>query len=193
MVDTSTTLASEDISAPPTMTPPPLLPTLTQTPRLYSGCCLALSAPLITHLRSLLPPPPQLTLSVGSGFGLLEALLLTSSPTPLHITGVEVDPSPNMYLPPSNHRTVYGTRFLEPLAGEAATWLFVYPRRVGLVNEYLAKYGEWSVKQIIWIGPRADWEDYTDCFLGWHTNAQGADEVGGRAWEMIAIASKTLG
>jgi hypothetical protein len=193
MVDGSSTLASEAISATPTITPPPPLPTLTQTPKAHPGCCLALSAPLIAYLHSLLPSAPQLVLSIGSGFGLLEALLLASPPTLLHIIGVEVDPSPNVYLPPSNHRTVYGTRFLEPLAGEATTWLFVYPRRVGLVNEYLTKYGEGSVKHIIWIGPRADWDDYDGCFLGWDTKVQGADEVGGRAWEVIAVASKTLG
>lgn len=166
-----------------------LLPVLTDTPTVYSGCCLALSRPLITHLQTLLPPQPNLTLSVGSGFGLLEAYLVTE-PYSLRVIGVEVEPSPNKYLPVSHHRTVVGTRFLEPLAREATTWLFVYPRRVALVQEYIAQYGEGSVKRIIWAGPRADWDDYADCFATWDVQVQTADNAGARAWEAIAVASK---
>lgn len=66
----------------------------------------------------------------------------------------------------------------------------MYPRRVGLVNEYLAQYARGSVRQLIWIGPRADWEDYESCFGDWDTTVQGADEVGGRAWELVVVATK---
>jgi hypothetical protein len=166
---------------------PPPLPTLTTTPTAYSGCCLALSAPFLTHLASLLPPAPALTLSIGSGFGLLEALLL-APPYPSHMIGVEVHPSPNKYLPATHHRTVYGTRFHEPLATEAACWMFVYPRRVGLVQEYMSECGEGCVEMVVWIGPRADWEEYEACFEGWEVQIKGADEVGGRAWELVAVA-----
>lgn len=164
----------------------PALPVLTVTPTLFSGCCLALSTPLVAHLQSLLPPPPQLVLSIGSGFGLFEALLLQSR----HVIGVEVEPSPNRHLPSTNHHTVHGSRFLDALAGEAAAWLFVYPRRVGLVDEYLAEYGSRAVQQIVWIGPQADWDDYKGCFRGWHVQAQAADIGGGRAWELVAVARK---
>jgi SAM-dependent methyltransferase len=169
------------------------LPALTNRPTSYSGCCLALSTPLIQHLHSLLPPVPALVLSVGSGFGLLEAhLLAASSPSrgPVHVIGVEVEPSPNHYLLASNHRVVHGTRFLDPLAAEATTWVFVYPRRVGLVNEYMSTYGQGQVEHIIWIGPRADWDEYTGCFVGWGVQLQCANEVGGRAYDMIAVAQK---
>jgi hypothetical protein len=169
------------------------LPALTDTPTAFAGCCLALSTRLIQHLRSLLPPLPALILSVGSGFGLLEAhLLAASSPLPrsIHIIGVEVEPSPNHYLLAANHRVVYGTRFLDPLAAEATGWLFVYPRRVDLVNEYMGTYGQGQVEHVIWIGPRADWDEYASCFVGWEVQLQSADEVGGRAYDMIAVAQK---
>lgn len=175
------------------------LPALSDTPVIYSGCCLALSTPLVRHLHSLLPPQPALVLSIGSGFGLLEAHLLAwaaptaqsiSSPESVNIVGVEVSPSPNQYLPASCHRTVHGTRFLEPLAAEAMTWLFVYPRRVNLVREYMDEYGQGRVRHIIWIGPQADWIEYETCFSQWHVRKQSADEVGGREWDTIVIATR---
>jgi hypothetical protein len=168
---------------------PQPLPVLAHQPMAYAGCCLALSAPLVSYLASLLPSSPALTLSVGSGFGLLEAHLIASS-RPLNIVGVEVAPSPNKHLPAANHRVVHGTRFLEPLAATATTWLFVYPRRVGLVSEYLLHHGQGSVQKIIWIGPQADWDEYKACFVGWDVQMQSADNVGGRAWDLIHIATK---
>jgi hypothetical protein len=167
----------------------PKLPPLTDMPTAYAGCCLALSAPLVARLRSLLSPSPALTLSIGSGFGLLEAHLLASPR--ICIVGVEVAPSPNKYLPALHHRTVQGSRFLEPLAREATTWLFVYPRRAALVSEYINDHGGGSVESIIWIGPRADWNEYMTCFTGWHLQTQSANEFGGRPWDLIAVAEQT--
>ncbi|KAL5116695.1 hypothetical protein ACEQ8H_005444 [Pleosporales sp. CAS-2024a] len=165
---------------------PPLLPALTRNPQSFPGCCLALSAPLVDHVR--LSSAPGLTLSIGSGSGLLEAYLATQPAS--HVVGVEVEPSPNQYLPASHHRRVHGTRFLEPLAQDAATWLFVYPRRVGLVREYLDKYGQGTVQHIIWIGPQVDWDDYVGCFAEWDLDMQSAHTVGGRAWDVIAVAKR---
>lgn len=168
----------------------PSLPTLTNKATVYSGCCLALSTPLVAHLRSLLPHTPTPVLSIGSGFGLLEALL-NAPPHNAQIVGVEVAPSPNIYLPAIQHSVVHGTRFMEPLAAEAEAWLFVYPRRVGLVSEYLAKYGHDNVQTIIWVGPQADWDDYKGCFaVGWDVHTQSADGVGGKTWETIAAATR---
>jgi hypothetical protein len=141
---------------------------------------------LPTSNRSCRPRHNSCFPSLGSGFGLLEALLLDSR----HVIGVEVKPSPNRHLPSTNHHTVHGSRFLDALAGEAAAWLFVYPRRVGLVDEYLAEYGSRAVQQIVWIGPQADWDDYKRCFRGWDVHAQAADDGGGRACELIAVARK---
>jgi hypothetical protein len=166
------------------------LPQLIDKATIYSGCCLALSTPLVAHVHSLLPTAPALTLSIGSGFGLLEALLI-GAPYTSNIVGVEVAPSPNTYLSRTNHRVVHGTRFHEPLAAEAKAWLFVYPRRVGLVTEYLTAYGNGAVQDIIWIGPQADWDDYKACFpADWEIYTESADEVGGKAWELIAIARR---
>jgi hypothetical protein len=170
----------------------PALPILTNDPKLYSGCCLALSTLLIKYLRSLLPPPPTLTLSIGSGFGLLEALLLASPPPSMRIVGVEVEPSPNVYLGAAHHCTVQGTRFLEPLAAVAATWLFVYPRRVGLISEYLDEYGRGKVGHIIWVGPQADWDEYRSCFAGWTVQVQSAGDFGGRPWDVICSAQRRV-
>lgn len=173
--------------------PPPQatsLPTLTNKATVYSGCCLALSAPLVEHLHSLLPRSPALVLSIGSGFGLLEAIL--NSPTyNAHIIGVEVEPSPNTYLPLTHHRAVHGSRFLEPLAAGAEAWMFVYPRRVGLISEYMVAHGRDKVHMIIWIGPQADWDDYKGCFAqGWTTQTRSADEIGGKAWDMVATVRR---
>jgi hypothetical protein len=165
-----------------------VLPTLTNDPKLYSGCCLALSTPLVKHIRSLLPPLPAVTLSIGSGFGLLEAFLLASPPPSLRVVGVEVEPSSNQYLDAVHHRTVQGTRFLEPLAAVATTWLFVYPRRVGLVSEYMDAYGRDKVEHIVWVGPQADWDEYRNCFVDWTVQVQSAGEFGGRSWDVICSA-----
>ncbi|KAH6642412.1 hypothetical protein C7974DRAFT_101859 [Boeremia exigua] len=165
------------------------LPTLTDTAAVHPGCCLALSAPLVAHLHSLLPPR-ALALSIGSGFGLLEALL-NAPPYCANVVGVEVQPSPNTHLPATHLRLVHGTRFLEPLAADAAAWLFVYPRRPALVTEYLARYGPDSVRTIVWLGPHADWDDYTSCFgPDWVLQTRTADEVGGKPWDLIATARR---
>jgi hypothetical protein len=176
----------------------PALPSPLETPKAYPGCCLALSLPLLTYLAATLPLPPHLVLSIGSGYGLLEALLL-QPPHRVHIVGIEVQPSSNRFLPPDHHIPVNGSRFLEPLAAKATAWLFVYPKRVGLMQEYINTYGNDAVNQIIWMGPKADWRDYKGCFdvpdatLGtssWNVKTQSAAEVGGTSWEMIAVAQK---
>ncbi|KAK7180403.1 hypothetical protein DPSP01_001820 [Paraphaeosphaeria sporulosa] len=166
-----------------------LLPSLSDSPTVHSACCLALSTPLLAHLASLFPPAPRLILSIGSGYGLLEALLL-APPYSFNIIGVEVQPSSNTHLPRTHHRVVAGSRFLEPLAAEAEAWMFVYPRRVGLVEEYLHEYGARKLRVVVWVGPTADWEDYKGVFGGWEVDVQGADKVGGRAWEIVAVARK---
>lgn len=188
----------------------PSLPSLTDRATVYAGCCLALSTPLVAHLRSLLPKAPALTLSIGSGFGLLEALLLAGpardwgqeerergeregdeSPNTVVVVGVEVAPSSNTYLPATHHRTVHGSRFLDPLAAEANALLFVYPRRVALVSEYMAAHGCGNLHTIIWAGPHADWDDYKSCFAaGWEVRTQSAQEVGGKAWDLLAVAQR---
>lgn len=166
------------------------LPSISPSPKTYSGCCLALSSQLLSYLSRTLPPAPSLILSIGSGYGLLEALLIRA-PYSANIVGVEVHPSSNQYLPSSHHRDVSGTRFLDELAAEATAWMFVYPRRVGLVSEYIKVHGDESVQTILWIGPQADWVDYEGCFgTSWNVQITPADEVGGRLWDMVAVVTK---
>ncbi|KAF2269035.1 hypothetical protein CC78DRAFT_335724 [Lojkania enalia] len=166
----------------------PSLPVLSATATVHPRCCLALSAPLLAHLQILLPCSPDIILSIGSGYGLLEAHLISAG---LCVIGIEVLPSPNRCLPPTHHRTVSGTRFLHPLAGQAKAWLFVYPRRVGLVQEYMNIFGTGGVQKVIWMGPQMDWDEHKACFAGnWDVDVRGADEVGGKAWDLIAVATQ---
>ena len=175
----------------------PPLPILSEKPKMYPGCCLGLSSRLLKYLSDLMPKEPDQVLSIGSGYGLLEALLLAQRPS-LPIRGVEVQPSSNRFLPASNHEVVAGTRFLHPKAAEATTWLFVYPKRVGLLEEYIRKYGAGCVNRLIWAGPKADWDDYKTCFgmpelgMSWQVVGESAENVGGRPWELIVVAEKRL-
>ena len=181
------TLIQHPVSPSHSLSP---LPSLSQHPTVYPGCCIALSAPLTTSLCALLPPAPGLVLSIGSGTGLFEALL-AAGPCNLDVVGVEVHPSVNHHLSPSRHRAVMGTRSLEPLAMDADVWLFVYPRRVALVDEYMAAYAHGAVRAVVWIGPSADWQDYRDCFGSfWDVQVRSAEELRGRAWETVAVATK---
>ncbi|EXF75870.1 hypothetical protein CFIO01_11385 [Colletotrichum fioriniae PJ7] len=147
---------------------PASLPPLTNEPQRHPDSCLTLSLPLIKALHAQLPPAPDLTLSIGSGTGLVEALLdslagtqegqnLTqapyaalqasgssssqASPAPraaLNLTSIEIAPSPNTYHP--CHRTVPGTWALDPAAAEAKAWVFVYPKQVALVRKYMEAF-----------------------------------------------------
>ncbi|KAE8355364.1 hypothetical protein BDV28DRAFT_146155, partial [Aspergillus coremiiformis] len=110
------------------MSPEPELPNLTTTPQALPTCCLSLSTPLLTHLSNLLPPKPSFTISIGSGSGLLEALL-THHNAALSIEGVEVNPSVNRYIPEQDMHVVSGTwDLLHARVPDAAAWMFVYPR-----------------------------------------------------------------
>ena len=126
------------------------------TPNHLLACCSSLSLSLIQHLASLLPPDPALTLSVGSGTGLLEALLLYQRPT-LDLKAVEV-PSINSsnYMPVDKMRIVNGYRDLCDLAADASAWMFIYPRDTWLLQQYVRAFGDRKCELIIWIGPRAD-------------------------------------
>ncbi|KAK2049957.1 hypothetical protein LZ31DRAFT_256147 [Colletotrichum somersetense] len=185
------------------------LPQLTDDPQTLPDCCLSLSRPLLRELHGRLPPAPQLTLSIGSGTGLLEGLLhdlasSSSSSTPpygdatatLNLVSVEVAPSPNRYH--AAHRTVPGTWALDPLAAEARAWVFVYPKQVALVRGYVAEFVSGAggrgcaVETVVYVGPRRDWDDFRAAFDGLMASFEVWDEdrmeaVGGRAWECVAI------
>lgn len=127
----------------------------TSSPVHLPGCCSSLSVSLIERLASLLPPHPALTLSIGSGTGLLEALLLHHRPT-LHLKAVEVPSTNNKYMPVDRMEIVSGCRDLCSLAADASAWMFIYPRDACLLRKYVKVFGGQQCRHIIWIGPKAD-------------------------------------
>ncbi|KAL2871942.1 uncharacterized protein BJX67DRAFT_376792 [Aspergillus lucknowensis] len=157
------------------------LPDLSPIPTAYSDCCLSLSFPLITHLASLLPQKPHFTLSIGSGSGLLEALITQNFPNVL-VEGVEVNSSVNTYIAEQDMNVVTGTWDLSYRATQARAWMFVYPREPGLVGRYLETHGD-GVETILWLGPRVDWGDYEGCF-----KRSGFEDVSLHEGEGIGVA-----
>jgi len=143
---------------------------LSDRPTLYPDCCCSISRGLIQTLLFILPSDPELTISVGCGSGLLEALLLRESPK-FNLHGVEVSSSVNRYLPEERMQLVPGTWALASSARDASAWIFVYPREVQLIKKYIQSYGKGVVRQIIWIGPLADREEVETMLLeqGWNT------------------------
>ena len=74
------------------------LPLLSNSATHHPDCCSSLFIALIAKLVSLLPPDPALTLSIGSGTGLLEALLLQHEST-IVLRAVEVTQDVKKHLP----------------------------------------------------------------------------------------------
>ncbi|KAL2824132.1 hypothetical protein BDW59DRAFT_147881 [Aspergillus cavernicola] len=160
---------------------------LPPSPTAFPNCCLSLSTTLITHLSSLLPPAPNHTLSIGSGSGLLEALITHRHPN-VSIQGVEVNSSVNLYLAEQSMNVVGGTWDLYSRAGQARAWMFVYPRDPRLVRRYFERYGN-GVQAVLWLGPRADWEDYEGCFRGEFGELEFCEsvDVGLAEFEMLVV------
>ncbi|RDW90117.1 uncharacterized protein DSM5745_01892 [Aspergillus mulundensis] len=162
---------------------------LSSSPAAFPNCCLALSTPLLARLASLLPTTPQFTLSIGSGAGLLEALLAYLYPS-VPIEGVEVNSSVNLYVEEQDMNVVGGTWDLLPRASDATAWMFVYPREPKLVTKYIKTYGL-GIKMVLWLGPRADWADYEACFRdSAYSHLSFEEDVGLAEYEMLVIARK---
>jgi hypothetical protein len=200
---------------------PKLSDTPTRHPDLCLSISTKLIHTLTTILTTNWSPNPgtktnPLILSVGSGSGLLEAHLLnhlaslSKSPTSTFtIQGVEVRPSTssstgaaatlNRYLPEQHAATVRGTWELSPLleggaGGTVDTLMFVYPREPGLVDRYLKAAPPESLRLVLWLGPRADWEVFGRCFrdVGGGGGFGGVeviegDGVGVAEFEMLAV------
>ncbi|KAL4982093.1 hypothetical protein BDW68DRAFT_65099 [Aspergillus falconensis] len=161
---------------------------LSPSPAALPNCCLALSSPLVNRLASLLPTTPHFTLSIGSGAGLLEALLAYRHPS-VSIEGVEVNSSVNLYIAEQDMNVVSGTWDLLPRACDATAWMFVYPREPKLVTKYIESYGQ-GIKMILWLGPRADWADYEACFLDSAFSQLSFEDVGLAEYEMLVVARR---
>lgn len=186
--------------------------TLETTPSRHPDCCLSLSTVLLDNLTSLLvrqldatSDSDKLVLSVGSGSGLLEALLCekwsASDELGLFIEGIEVRQSSNStslnkYLPEQHHSTVKGTWDLTGRTSEAAVLMFVYPRNPQLVTRYLsecANLNESKCETAIWLGPKCDWTDFERCFTElhrWSTHIVPDEGSGLLDYEMMAYIEK---
>lgn len=164
--------------------PEKTLPRLGPTPIRHPDCCLSLSTTLFDSIITATSGErvggdgARVVLSVGSGSGLLEHLLMlhaeNSGPDGSWLVeGVEVQqpesqPSVNKYLSEPHYHTVQRTSTISPrLYHDGVQGLmFVYPRQPSLVSQYLAELGGRGscLDTVIWLGPRADWRDFSACF-----------------------------
>ncbi|RYP42764.1 hypothetical protein DL768_010236 [Monosporascus sp. mg162] len=192
------------------------LPEVTDEPKHYPDCCLSISSGLLNVLTDTFRTTAETgpVLSIGSGSGLLEALLqsrwtaasasasasdntTSSAAASLRIEGIEVRASINKYLPAAAVGTVKGTWEVSPRARPdpaVAALLFAYPRSPALVSRYLRE-AEASVA--VWLGHRSDWPDFEPCFAGAPGFDGAVEVVGGRAaglveYEMMAVVRRRM-
>ncbi|KAE8155361.1 hypothetical protein BDV25DRAFT_1021 [Aspergillus avenaceus] len=169
----------------------PLAQQLSDTPDAFPDCCLAISRPFLDYLASILPGPPGVTVSIGSGSGLLEALLAHCH-TDRTVEGVEVNSTVNRYLSERDLNVVGGTWDLHPRVASATAWMFVYPREPTLVRKYLDTYSDGAIATVVWLGPRADWPDYEPCFRhSTFTDLELPEDVGLAPYEMVAVLRRS--
>lgn len=134
---------------------------LEEEPAHYADCCVAVSRPLVQMILDRLPRSPALTLSIGSGSGFLEHLLLkhasADGASPLNLYGIEVPSCVNKYLPEDRLRRVASTSSVDPEAMFASAVIFVYPRQVSLISQYLDACLNAALEKVLWLGHRSDW------------------------------------
>lgn len=167
------------------------LPQLSKDPIQVADCCSSLSAELLSTLVAILPRQPALTLSIGSGTGLLEALILQQC-SDIRLQAIEVSETVSQYLPVEAMNIVHGTWALYGLAGDAAAWMFVYPRQASLLQSYIGKYGDVSVVTVVWLGPRVDFAEHRQILdqLGSAWTAEIVEDCGISTYEILAIWRK---
>lgn len=165
---------------------------LSPSPKAFPNCCLAISSTFINYLASILPERPGFTISIGSGSGLLEALITYRHPS-LLITGIEVNQSINRYIAEENVYLVRGTWDLHTVATQARAWMFAYPREPKLIDKYINLYGDYAVEVILWLGPQADWVDYEPFFQrSLFSDINLPDGVGLMEFELLAVMRKKI-
>lgn len=151
------------------------LPVLSDEAKHHPDCCLSLSRCLVERLSQLFVDSarPGFVLSVGSGSGLLEALIVQCLQQrqiqDLWVEGVEVaceSGQMNRHLPEELNNIVEGTWALYERASTASALMFVYPRAPRLVQQYLGSIMQNTsdTRLVIWLGPKADWNDFVACF-----------------------------
>ncbi|KAJ5683723.1 uncharacterized protein N7477_000068 [Penicillium maclennaniae] len=162
---------------------------LDSSPKRFPDCCLGISSTLLDHLGSILPKTPAFTLSVGSGSGFLEALIVHYFEN-VSVEGVEVSSSVNRYIAEEAMNIVAGGWDLCSDAQVASAWMFVYPRDPKLITKYIVTYGGQAVQLIIWLGPTADWVVFEPCFRQSTFSELSFIEAGMTPYETAVVARK---
>lgn len=154
----------------------------------FPDCCAGLSWPLLEALASRLPPLPGLVLSIGSGSGLLEAMLLHATDRQVNICGVEVGAAVNRHLPAERVLRVPRSASIHPEAMLASSLVFVYPRHATLIASYLA-YIDGALEQLVWLGHRGDWPEAKEIIARSFDTLELVEGDGLPDYELLAIAS----
>lgn len=159
-------------------------------PKRFPDCCLAISSTLVAYLTSILPKKPAFTISIGSGSGLLEGLIVHYDKN-VSVEGVEVDSTINRYIAEEDMNIVGGGWGLWSAAQQAAAWMFVYPRDPKLITKYIDTYGDHNVDFIVWLGPRVDWPDYEPRFCqSPFSELSFPDHIGLTPYETVVVARR---
>ena len=162
-------------------------------PEHFPDCCAGVSRPLMHAIIDRLPQDPALILSVGSGSGRFEAVLLevalVDRARVLHLRGVEVPPCINRHLDKDRVFRVPCTMSLHPEAFFASAWLFVYPRRASLVAKYLDAFTDGAMEMVSWLGHRNDWPEMESVLLAAFIKLECIDGPGIPEYELLAVAS----
>lgn len=162
---------------------------LSSSPRQFPDCCVAISNNVVAGLASLLPKEPNFTLSVGSGSGLLEALIVHRNEY-VSMEGVEVNSTINRYIAEELMNVVAGGWGLSPRALQASMWMFVYPRDPKLISKYIDSHGD-RAEEILWLGPRVDWPDYEPCLARSRFSELRFPDIGLAPYEIAVVARKS--
>ena len=169
------------------------LDSLSEKPVHFGDCCPGVSKPLINALLDRLPQDPALILSVGSGSGLFEAIMVQVAEKDrgrsLNLRGIEVPPCINRHLPQDRVLRVPCSMSLHPEAFLASALMFVYPRRANLVAMYLDAFLDGALETIVWLGHRNDWPEMELLLLAAFFKLEQIDGPGIPDYEVLAVAS----
>lgn len=170
------------------------LDSLGKEPAHFADCCVAVSRPLIQAVAARLPRSPALVLSIGSGSGFLENLLLeyvtrSHYASPLDLYGVEVPSCANKHLPAECLLRVDSTTSLYTDAVFASALLFVYPRQVSLIAQYLNVCLGGALESLLWLGHRNDWPDAASLICAAFDHVEYYDGPGFVEYELLVIAT----
>lgn len=177
----------------PTMTT--LHDDVSNKPTCFSDCCVAISKPLVEALVDTLPRRPAVILSIGSGRGLLEHLMLQCSKAldgklSLDLYGVEVPTCENKYLPEHRMLRVSSTSSVRSDAMFASALLFVYPRQVSLISKYLDVCLTGALERLLWLGHRSDWPEAEELLSTMFAHLERVDGPGIAGYELLVIATQ---